>query len=85
MPHAPQVKQPAEELKSLSFRGALFAEESLFAPSPRKEREIPRSARNDKGMKQLFPQPVLIAENYFLLAAAVTAPAIVSAICNAPP
>src|ERR1700688_3906065 len=34
------------------------SEESLFDLSLRKEREIPRSARNDKMMEGLFPQPV---------------------------
>jgi len=44
-------------------KGSLFChserrEESLFDLSPRKEREIPRFARNDKMLEGLFSQPV---------------------------
>ena len=44
--------------KSNLFCHSERSEESLFGLSPRKEREIPRFARNDKRSGALFPQPV---------------------------
>jgi hypothetical protein len=44
--------------KNVLFCHSERSEESLFDLSLRKEREIPRSARNDKMMVGLFPLPV---------------------------
>src|SRR6202140_5578366 len=44
--------------KSSLFCHSERSEESLFDLTPGREREIPRSARNDKRSGALFPQPV---------------------------
>jgi hypothetical protein len=55
-PTAPAAEQAAKKLKQLSFRGTIYAEESLILLTLN-HGEIPRFARDDTKIG-LFPQPL---------------------------